>query len=86
MASTMIPMKTALISFFAATLLGAAFLAGGRLIDAANLIALLFSAGLVAWTVAQYSRVTRPLSVNRPVRLPVPMRRRALAPAVRLAA
>ena len=80
-------MKTALITTLAASLLGLAFVASGRAFDAASLTALLFSTGLVAWTVSQYSRVTRPLQVNRPIRRPIPVRPRALAPrATRLAA
>jgi len=80
-------MKTALITTLAASLLGLAFVASGRAFDAASLTALLFSTGLVAWTVSQYSRVTRPLLVNRPIRLPIPVRRPSLArPASRLAA
>lgn len=79
-------MKTALISFFAASLLAVAFALGGRPFDAANLTALLFSTGLVAWTVSQYSRVVRPLAVNRPIRLPLPLRGKSLTPPTRLAA
>ncbi len=79
-------MKTALISLFAASLLAIAFAAGGRPFDAANLTALLFSTGLVAWTVRQYSRTTRPLLVNRPIRLPAPLRTRAISASVRIAA
>ena len=83
----MFSMKTALISLFSASLLAVAFALTGRSFDVANLTALLFSTGLVAWTVSQYSRVTRPLLVNRPIRLPIPLRRSSLAPrATRLAA
>jgi len=64
------PMKTALISVLTATLLGIASLASGRPFDAADFIAILFSTGLVAWTVAQYSHAPRPLSLVRPIRLP----------------
>jgi hypothetical protein len=63
------PMKTALISVLTATLLGIASLASGRPFDAADFTAILFSTGLVAWTVAQYSRVPRPLTRVRPIRL-----------------
>ncbi|MEJ1974057.1 MAG: hypothetical protein WDM96_16860 [Lacunisphaera sp.] len=80
-------MKTALISLFTASLLAVAFVLSGRPFDAANFTALLFSTGLVAWTVSQYSRASRPLLVARPIRLPVPANSRALtAPASRLAA
>jgi hypothetical protein len=82
----MISMKTALISLFAASLLAIAFVLSGRPFDAANLTALLFSTGLVAWTVSQYSRASRPLVVNRPIRLPAPLRNRTLASSARLAA
>jgi len=79
-------MKTALISLFAASLLAIAFWLSGRSFDAANLTALLFSTGLVAWTVSQYSRAARPLVVNRPIRLPLPLRTRSLSSRARLAA
>lgn len=82
----MLSMKTALISLFAASLLAIAFVLSGRPFDAANLTALFFSTGLVAWTVSQYSRASRPLSVNRPIRLPAPLRNRSLASSARLAA
>ena len=82
----MFSMKTALISLFAASLLAVAFVLGGRPFDAANLTALLFSTGLVAWTVSQYSRAMRPLLVNRPIRLPIPVRGKSLASRARLAA
>ena len=67
-------MKTALISVLTATLLGFASLASGRPFDAADFTAILFSTGLVAWTVNQYSRALRPLHGARPIRLPVPVR------------
>ncbi len=69
----MLPMKTALISVLTATLLGIASLASGRPFDAADFTAILFTVGLVAWTVNQYSREPRPLLLARPVRLPVPV-------------
>lgn len=72
-------MKTALISVLTATLLGFASLASGRPFDAADFTAILFSTGLVAWTVNQYSRVLRPLHLARPIRLPVPLGK-SLAP------
>lgn len=64
-------MTTALTSLFTATLLGFASFASGRHIDAADFTAILFTTGLVAWTIAQYSRGSRELSVNRPIRFPV---------------
>lgn len=80
-------MKTALISVLTATLLGFASLASGRPFDAADFIAIVFTTGLVAWTLSQYSREVKPLRVARPIRLPAPIRSRALAPqAQRLAA
>ncbi len=83
----MFSMKTALISLSTASLLAIAFVLSGRPFDAANVTALLFSTGLVAWTVSQYNRATRPLLVSRPIRLPAPMRSRAMAASVtRLAA
>ena len=72
-------MKTALISVLTATLLGFASLASGRPFDAADFTAILFSTGLVAWTLNQYSRGVRPLTLARPIRLPVPMAKK-LAP------
>lgn len=80
-------MKTALISVLTASLLGIASLASGRPFDAADFTAILFTTGLVAWTVTQYSRDWRPLTVNRPARLPAPTLAPALSPrSARLAA
>ena len=79
-------MKTALISLFAASLLAIAFVLGGRPFDAANLTALFFSTGLVAWTASQYGRASRPLVVNRPIRLPIPLRSKSMTSHARLAA
>ncbi len=85
-------MKTslvALVSVITATLLGLASLASGRPFDAADFIAILFTTGLVAWTVSQYNRAPRPLLVARPIRLPVSVPSRAAlvpAPTRRLAA
>ncbi|HYC70485.1 MAG TPA: hypothetical protein VEB66_04710 [Opitutaceae bacterium] len=64
-------MKTALHTSIAATALGVAFLASGRLIDAADVTVLFFSAGIVAWTVAQYRTAPRAIDLDfkRPVRL-----------------
>jgi hypothetical protein len=64
-------MKTALISVLTATLLGFASLASGRPFDAADFIAIVFTAGLVAWTIDQYSRTPRLLTTARPLRLPI---------------
>lgn len=79
-------MKTALISFLAATTFGLVSFASGAL-DAAEFSALFFAAGLAAWTLAQYSRDARPLTLARPIRLPVPLGVSHAAPRVgRLAA
>lgn len=74
-------MKTALISFLAATAFGLVFLASGAF-DAAQFSALFFAAGLAAWTLAQYSREYRPLTIARPIRLPAPLRVSPAAPRV----
>ncbi len=63
-------MKTALISVLTATLLGFAAFAGGRHFDAADFTAIMFTTGLVAWTIGQYSRVPRAMTMARPIRLP----------------
>jgi hypothetical protein len=81
MASTMNPMKTALTSVLTATLLGFASLASGRPFDAADFTAILFTSGLVAWTVAQYSREPRPLMRVRPIRVVAALGVRRAAPA-----
>lgn len=79
-------MKTALISFLAATATGLVFFASGA-IDTAEFTALFFAAGLAAWTLEQYSREYRPLNLARPIRLPAPLGVRHVAPRVgRLAA
>lgn len=65
-------MKTALISFLAATAFGLVTLASGAL-DTAEFAALFFAAGLAAWTLEQYSREHRPLTFARPLRLPAPL-------------
>ncbi|MDB6113928.1 MAG: hypothetical protein JWQ83_835 [Lacunisphaera sp.] len=67
-------MKTALISLLTATILGFASRLGGRAFDAADFTAILFAAGLVAWTIEQYSREPRVLSATRPIRLPLKVR------------
>ena len=80
-------MKTALISLLTATLLGFASRLSGRAFDAADFTAILFATGLVAWTIEQYSREPRALSVHRPLRLPVKVSTNRLpATARRLAA
>lgn len=87
MAYHMNPMKTALISVLTATLLGFASLVSGRAFDAADFTAILFTTGLVAWTVSQYSRESRPLTLARPIRLTAPLAVRSATPvASRLAA
>lgn len=65
------PMKTALISFLAATFIGLVSLASGAF-DAAEFVSLIFAAGLAAWTFAQYAREARPLLIARPIRFPAP--------------
>lgn len=77
-------MKTALISVLTATLLGIASLASGRHFDAADFTAIMFATGLVAWTIDQYSRVPRALTLARTFQFPT--RVNAKAPALRLAA
>ena len=80
-------MKTALISVLTATLLGFASLASGRHFDAADFTAIMFTTGLVAWTIGQYSRTPRALSLARPIHLPIRARvPAAKAPAIRLVA
>lgn len=64
-------MKTALISVLTATLLGFASLASGRNFDATDFTAIVFTTGLVAWTVGQYSRPSRALTSARPIRLSI---------------
>lgn len=64
-------MKTTLVSLLIATLLGIASFASGRHFDAADFTAILFTTGLVAWTIEQYSREPRVLDVVRPIRFPV---------------
>ena len=72
----MLPMKTALISVLTATLLGFVSLASGRPFDAADFTAIIFTIGLVAWTVNQYTREPRRLLLDRPIRVtpPIPAR------------
>ncbi len=80
-------MKTALISVLTATLLGFASLASGRHFDAADFTAIMFTTGLVAWTIEQYSRAPRALTVVRTFRFPSRVNASATkAPVIRLAA
>ncbi|HVU18780.1 MAG TPA: hypothetical protein VHD32_17890 [Candidatus Didemnitutus sp.] len=64
-------MKTAIISILTATFLGVLAFASGRSFSAADFFTILFSVGLVAWTVDQYTREPRSLNFERPIRLPV---------------
>lgn len=73
-------MKTALISVITATLLGFASLASGRHFDAADFTAIVFTTGLVAWTLDQYSRAPRVLTKVTPFRLPLPAKPRHARP------
>jgi hypothetical protein len=66
-------MKTALISALIATLLGVVSFASGRHFDAADFTAIVFTTGLVAWTVGQYSRQPRSLTRAQICRLPAPL-------------
>ena len=80
-------MKTTLISVLTATLLGFASLASGRPFDAADFTAIVFTTGLVAWTMGQYSRAPRALTIARPIQLPTRVNvRPSQAPAIRQAA
>jgi hypothetical protein len=79
-------MKTALLSLLTATLLGFAAIASGRHSDAADFFAIVFATGLVAWTISQYSRESRPLTYARPIRLPIAAPTHSVHAASRLAA
>jgi len=80
-------MKTSLISVLTATLLGIASYVSGRNFDASDFTAILFTTGLVAWTIDQYSREPRVLNSSRPIRFPLGLGRRHSKMAVsRLAA
>ena len=72
LSTTTDPMKTALISFLAATVFGLVSLASGAF-DAAEFVSLSFAAGLAAWTLSQYARAFRPLTLARPIRFPAPL-------------
>lgn len=80
-------MKTTLVSVLTAILLGFAAYASGRHFDAADFTAILFTTGLVAWTIGQYSRVPRAMTMARPIQLPARGNARpAKVPAIRQAA
>jgi len=64
-------MKTTLISLFTAALLGLASFASNHSFNSEELLSILFVAGLVGWTVTMYSRKSRPLTINRPIHLPL---------------
>lgn len=80
-------MKTALLSVLTATLLGFTSFAGGRHFDAADFTAIMFTTGLVAWTIEQYSRTPRALTVARTFPFPARVKVGPVkTPAIRLAA
>lgn len=80
-------MKTALTSLITASLLGIASYASGRAFDAADFTAILFTTGLVAWTMDQYSWEPPSLYRHRLIRLPIKTTdRTAKATSVRVAA
>jgi hypothetical protein len=60
-------MKTTLLSFLAAALVGFA----SHAFNSADFTAILFTTGLVAWTINQYSRQLPALTSTRPIRFPV---------------
>ena len=72
-------MKTALLSLLTATLLGVASFASGRAFGATDITTILFTTGLVAWTIDQYSREPRSLSLRRPIQFPINLRTPAIA-------
>jgi len=76
MASTNDNMKISLLSVLTATLLGIASIASGRHFDVADFTAILFTTGLVAWTIEQYTREPRVLNSSRPIRFPLGHRSR----------
>jgi hypothetical protein len=80
-------MKTALTSLITASLLGIASYASGRAFDAADFTAILFTTGLVAWTIDQYSREPRSLYRNQVIHLSLtPVVRPVIAQVKRIAA
>lgn len=64
-------MKTFLISFLTASLLGLAVAASDRLFAAVDFIAIAFATGLVAWTFSQYHAPARTFRQARPIHLPI---------------
>ena len=64
-------MKTALIALLIPILLSLAAVASGRLFDAADFIAVTFATELVAWTIAQYRKEPRALTLAKCIHLPV---------------
>lgn len=76
MASTHDNMKISLLSVLTATLLGIASIASGRHFDVTDFTAILFTTGLVAWTIEQYTREPRVLNSSRPIRFPLGHRNR----------
>ena len=79
-------MKTTLISLLSAALLGLASFASNRSFDAAGLTAILFATGLATWTILQYSRQPRQLTLARPIHLPLKSQSVAAPRALSLAA
>lgn len=79
-------MKTTLISLLSAALLGLASFASNHAFDAAGLTAACFATGLAAWTVVQYSRQPRLLTLDRPMHLPLKMQSATAPRALSLAA
>ncbi len=69
-------MKITLLSVLTASLLGLASIASGRHFDVADFTAILFTTGLVAWTIEQYTREPRVLNSSRPIRFPLGHRSR----------
>ena len=64
-------MKTALLTLLTVCLLLLAAVASGRLVDAADFIAIAFTSGLVAWTFAQYRTAPVPLATSKPIHPPI---------------
>lgn len=79
-------MKTTLISLLSAALLGFASYASNHSFDAAGLTAVLFATGLATWTILQYSRQPRRLTLDRPIRLPLKLQSATASRALALAA
>jgi len=64
-------MKTTLITLPIAILVVLAAVASGHHFDAADFVAITFTTGLVAWTLAQYHAAPRTLSSTRCIHLPI---------------